>query len=426
MPKKIYDIFPPDKKEKDYKDKSSNKKRSNFIFLKKRTMKSKIILSVLAFFLVLFIIFSHTIFLKGEIVIWPETEKVDYLGELKVQSSILHLNYDDQEMPGEIFEMKEEKSRSFISSGQEIKEEKAQGTLTVYNNHSSLPQILIASTRFISSEGKLFRSVERVSVPGRTPSGPGKIDLVVVAAEAGEDYNIEKSQKFSIPGLQGTPMYTSIYAENNEPISGGYVKELPKITDKDVSEAREITIQDILNLSREKLKKEISEDFVIDNDLMEWEISEESVYPNVGENSESFDYSVKIDLKILSFKESDLKEMLSSFILNDYDNDTQSDSILSLKEVCLDSIDIFYEVKSLDSIKGEAIFRIDASALVYNGVREANTKKLLERRKIDEAETILNNYEGIFKAKINYYPFWLTRMPKADKIDIKIKVEADI
>ena len=44
--------------------------------------------------------------------------------------------------------------------------EKARGSLTVYNEYSSSPQTLVATTRFESPEGKIFRIEKNIVVPG--------------------------------------------------------------------------------------------------------------------------------------------------------------------------------------------------------------------------------------------------------------------
>ena len=69
-------------------------------------------------------------------------------------------------LPAELLKAKGNLSLSFPASGREKVERKAEGTLTVYNAYSSEPQVLVATTRFLSPGGKMFRLDERVTIPG--------------------------------------------------------------------------------------------------------------------------------------------------------------------------------------------------------------------------------------------------------------------
>ncbi len=427
MAKKFYDIFPPEIKKEEQVNiplekkeiKTIKKFKFNFNFNFKKTL-----IGAVALFLI-FIVASHTVLLNAQVIIYPVTEQVSYSGEFKIDLSLIDFQENSSIIPGEIFELKEEHSRNFHSSGKEMEEKKSQGVLTVYNDHSSSPQILVANTRFISSDGKLFYSLERVSVPGRTEDGrrtiPGEINVAVVAAEAGEDYNISKTSKFSIPGLQGTPMYTSVYAENSEPITGGYIGELPKITQEDVNLAKEIVIQDIINEAKEKLKKEISSDFVIDNQLINYQITEEFIYPNVGENSELFDYSAKVDFKILSYKKSDKEKMIRSLLLSQV-NLTTND-LFSVKEIDKQSLQVSLDVQDIDLDRGEVKMIIECSALSYLTAQENHLKEFLSGKKFKQAKDEMERYDNVEKIEFSYWPFWINSLPGPNNIKIKINIE---
>ena len=64
--------------------------------------------------------------------------------------------------------------------------QKAQGTLTIYNAYSSAPQTLVATTRFVTPDGKIFRLTNEVTVPGaKITNGqivPSSINAPIAAA----------------------------------------------------------------------------------------------------------------------------------------------------------------------------------------------------------------------------------------------------
>ncbi len=101
---------------------------------------------------------------------------------------------------------------------------KASGMITIINNHSDAAQSLVATTRFETSDGKIYRLVEGVTVPGIKNEGgkkvPGKTDARVIADATGMSFNIA-SGTFKIPGFKGGPKYDSITAEVKSAFIGG-------------------------------------------------------------------------------------------------------------------------------------------------------------------------------------------------------------
>jgi len=101
---------------------------------------------------------------------------------------------------------------------------KASGTIIVFNEYSSDSQLLIASTRFLSSNGKIFRTTKNIYVPGTKTENdeiiPGSIDVEVLADYWGDEYNIGSSD-FTISGFKGTAKYTDFYGKSNTAMSGG-------------------------------------------------------------------------------------------------------------------------------------------------------------------------------------------------------------
>ncbi len=95
--------------------------------------------------------------------------------------------------------------------------EPASGTITVMNDFSSVPRKLVRRTRFESSDGKIYRILEEVSVPGFTDAGPGSIEVRVVADDAGAEANIEAG-KLTIPGFTGMDEFKGIWGEVETPV----------------------------------------------------------------------------------------------------------------------------------------------------------------------------------------------------------------
>jgi hypothetical protein len=115
---------------------------------------------------------------------------------------------------------------------------KSSGTITILNSFSEAVQSLVGTTRFELSDGRVYRLVEGVTVPGmKLENGttiPGKVDARVIADSAGTKYNIS-SGTFTIPGFKGSPKFEKIQAEAKGPFVGG--REGTASTTKSISEA---------------------------------------------------------------------------------------------------------------------------------------------------------------------------------------------
>lgn len=113
--------------------------------------------------------------------------------------------------------------RDVIALTEEEVEERARGTITIYNEYSTSPQRLITQTRFMDDAGRIYRIQKPVEVPGRKADGtPGSLTATIVAEEPGEDYNRGPGE-FSVPGFDGAPQDGKIYGRATEQIEGGFV-----------------------------------------------------------------------------------------------------------------------------------------------------------------------------------------------------------
>lgn len=406
MPKKIYDILPP-----------STRKKEIIRPFPSSNFKKKILVIFLVGLVVL--VLGHFVLLRANIYIRPETELVDYNGEINIDSSALHYDIGTGVIPGKLFIARGELSREFKSSGIEVEEVKARGTLRVFNNHSTSAQRLVTNTRFISSNGKLFKATSAVLIPGRTASGPGVAKVDVVAAEAGDYYNINNTTNFSIPGLKGTAMFTTIYAENATPILGGFRGERPIITEEDISDAKDVLYSSLI----ESLKIELEEanpEFIFDNNIKDTQVIKEFIRPEAGENFELFEYDLELKIRFLAFKNSDIVGLLKANKINREEEDGVA---ISDKEIWDDSLNFKYTVDSYSPDKEKAILLVESSALFYSVIEEGLIKEEISGMEIGEAQKTLYTLDTIKSVDINLAPPWVGVIPPINKINIEIVLD---
>jgi len=128
----------------------------------------------------------------------------------------------------EMLRLEESKSKIIKAVGIEKIEKKATGKIKIFNVFSSKSQTLVASTRFETADGKIYRISNSVTVPGSVSQGnkviPGAVSVNVLADQAGEQYNIGLTD-FTIPGFKETSKYEKFYARSETEMTGGFVGE---------------------------------------------------------------------------------------------------------------------------------------------------------------------------------------------------------
>jgi len=96
--------------------------------------------------------------------------------------------------------------------------EKTKGKVTIYNEFSPDPQTLLATTRLLSENGKIFRLVNETIIPGykKTSAGieAGTIEAEIIADEAGNELDTNSS-KLVFPGFKSTndERFVKLYAK---------------------------------------------------------------------------------------------------------------------------------------------------------------------------------------------------------------------
>ncbi len=349
---------------------------------------------------------------KAKVEITPKSEIISFDMAISADKGISEINFAEKKIPAQLIRMEREASASFLSSGKKLKESKARGTITVYNNYSSSSQTLVATTRFISENGKLFRTTSSANIPGATVTG-GKItsstyDVEVVAAEPGEDYNIGPST-FSIPGFAGTPKYTGFYGKSAQPMTGGFKGEIKFITKDDVSEARKNLEGRLSNLEGEVSNK-IPQNLKLIERALGVEF-EEASSPKAGEETEKFDMALKGAVSALVFSEDDVKKLIEENIAAKVVNDKKS---------LPKTQKIVYSIKSINLNDGKMDLSVKAEESITWRIETESLRESLASKTIPEVKEYLSSSVSIENAKVTLWPFWVKRFPSKPE---KIKIE---
>lgn len=420
MAKKIFDILPPKEFEKKKVEEFPLEKEYRPRFKKPEFKISKKLSS--SFFIPLVLIsigiFCYFTLSKAEIEIWPESEVLTFETKLTIDKTAENVDLLNKVIPGKIFEGEKTITEEFSSSGVVLKEKKAEGIIRVYNDYSTSPQVLIARTRFVSADGKLFRTPTKITIPGghyeKGKFISGYLDVQVKADQPGPEYNIDPST-FSIPGFAGTARYTKFYGKSFQAMTGGFREEVPQVTQEDLDQAQKILEEKALKDCKVALKEKISPEFILLDDILDSKVIETFSLARPKEELEKFSFQVKANSTALVFKTEDAENFARDFILSQIPED---------KQLYQESLKITYSLENVNLELAKAALSLQMEAKIYSDIDTENLKKGLSRKSLTEAKLFLEDQPQITQVLVKFWPFWVKKVPE-DIGKIKIKLNLD-
>lgn len=206
----------------------------------------------------------------------------------------------DHVVPVNVKESDEVVSFSVDTSGNTgSSEQKARGTVVITNEYSSAPQVLVATTRLSMSDGKTFRLVEGVTVPGITTVNgiekPGVVEAAVIADQSGAGYNLD-SATFTIPGFNGGPKYAKFSAKLTKSTVGGGASgsTLKTVAKADLDQA-EKTARDKASAAFQSENTGTTDKLLVDS--IDMDVPKTDGVPVVGSVADSFEYKATIHIR---------------------------------------------------------------------------------------------------------------------------------
>ena len=414
MENKIRDILPPEesipsppqrekpeiKEQEEKKEGSSKEIKINWVW----------VLAIL--FLIIAAVIGFKIS-KAEIKIWPETETKYFKTTITLDTGAKAVDFENEVIPGYFFETEETISESFSSSGQTLK--KAEGIIRLYNEYSTKSEEWLAGTRFMSSEGNLFKSKDEILVPGAEIKD-GKItasyiDVLVEAAEPGEEYNIGPSS-FSIVAYKGTPKYTKYYGESFEAMkSGGSSFE---VTAQDIEKAEESLIDKVKEKATAALGSKIRDEFVFLEDVSNIEITEILSLAEEGDTLKEFNSKATAKVTTIVFKKEDIKNFLTDFI--------RSETPIE-KLPYEDSLNVDYTPQAVNLESGKVSVALNFSVKIYPDIDLQILRRELSEKSLTEAQSLLERQPEFINTEVKLWPFWVKTIPEdLNKVEIQYPI----
>ncbi len=371
-------------------------------------------------FIILAVVISGTVTYlvlpSTEITITPKVEKKSFDLSLIGTVSISRIDEILNRLPLQEVKVVKSNSQEFLATGEKQLDEKAKGTITVYNEYSSSDQTLVATTRFESPDGKIFRIPKTITVPGaKIEEGriiASSIDVEVIADQPGDDYNIGPAD-FTIPGFKGGPKFASFYGKSKESMSGGSIEKVKVVLAEDLEQAEKILIEQLKGEVSQALEEQIPSDLKILEGGLKEEIADITSTAKEDDQADKFNLGIDMVIRALLYREEDLKDLIDLNLIA---------QITEEKRPLSDTQKIKWQEPIIDWEKGEVSFSLEIEEDLAFKIDTDKLKSNLVGKEEVEVRKYLTSQPEIEKAKVTFWPFWANRIPKQEK-KIKITVE---
>ena len=344
-------------------------------------------------------------FSKLTILITPQVEAMSDTLFMRVGESsneIAEAGDFREKVSGAVSEFVVEVEKKYPATGEEMLGEELSGKVVIINNYIKGQQ-LIATTRLLSSDNKLFRIKESVNIPAG-----GKVEVEIYADKISAEMAIGPSH-FTIPGLWAGLQY-KIYAESETAFTYGE-KAQKYVKASDIQSATD----DINNLILEKSEKNKtlrSQDEVLYQIL---EVSDMNIGAQIKDKVDEFTVKAKARVVSVTFSKDEAAKLASAKLGLLVPDDKK------LAEFKPDSLS--YALENYDGKNKLATVKASFSGLmVLKSNADIIDKTRLVNLNAQQISSYLSDYPEIGNYELKFYPSFVKRAPNlVDRIEVKIK-----
>ncbi len=367
-------------------------------------------LYAVAIILVSIWVFYGFVFAKMRVVIQPK-----FISAALNQTISLSKNPSQNEILYGSIAVASTQNGTFDSKEKKSVDKKAKGVVVIFNTSSKNPQVLVASTRLQSPDGKIYKIPKTVIIPGymveNTKIVSGSKEVEIVADTVGAESNIGLVD-FTIPGFKGSPKFHTIFARSKTEMKGGASGVETVVGQKDVADALHLLVAEAKKNSLNNILKKLPNDAFLIVSSLEYAVSNEKINPLEGEVAQKFDVLLSGESRAATVSKKDVAALLSKKISTP--NNFQM-IIKNLGELSFEPMNYKFNIPNFNlKVKGVANFQASIDA-------ESLKTKLIDAGLKDSA-SILNAFPEIGRVEVHFSPFWLHKIPTdPSRIDIILK-----
>ena len=279
---------------------------------------------------------------------------------------------------------------------------KAEGEVTVYNNFSASSQKFVKGTRLSTTDNKIYKIQETITVPGKSGDNAGSIKVKVVADQDGVEYNIGPT-KFTVPGLKASPKFKDFYAESEKTMRGGASGNVAEVSDVELQKGLADMKQKLIGAVQEKIDDDVPESFVYNKDTL---VLRTGKFEKVAEDDNTATYHQVATGTTIFFKRDEIVRR----VLEKQNSNESAKPIVKVLDTSKFEVSVSNQAEALTSESQVTLTLTGVAPAIYY----PNKQQILEYyagRQVSEFNDIAKKFQFIDSAKRVIYPFWNTRFP---------------
>lgn len=370
------------------------------------SLYKKIAVSFIGLTLILVAVIAYFSFSKLTITIVPSQEKIDSNIVLDIHDKNKTANPTDDMLLGRVDQVQLSLESAEPVSSSESMGEELTGKVTIYNNYIK-NQPLVASTRLLTSDNKLFRIKDTVNVPAG-----GSVEVEVYADQPGKDMETAGPARFTLPGLWAG-IQDKIYGESKDGI--GYQKlEKRIVKQEDIDAGVTSTKAKLLEKAKTEIK-DAYQDFEQVLYSLDDSSLEISVGAKTGEEKNELPIKIKAIVNVVAFNDDQAYK---------YAQDKVLASLPAGKELLgFDKQNITYSLSSFDYAQGMASVNaaVQAKIVMKSSADSINRNALVGLTKT-QLDQFLSSQPEIAGFSLIFQPTFIKKAPSlVDRITIEVK-----
>ena len=304
------------------------------------------------------------------------------------------------ELSFEVITVEKIATQSVKSSGTKAVSASASGTITVYNTQTR-SQALVATTRFQTPSGLIFRTPKAIVVPSAKGGAPGQLTITVVADKPGSEYNIGPTS-FVLPGFSGDPQYTQVTAKSTSSMTGGASGNEPVVAPETESATRAALMNSLENELLAELTGHVPQGYVLLAGATETTYAPLST--TAGANSDLGEVREQGTMRGVVLPNALLAKAIATAALADY-----HDESVTLEE---ENELILKPSATLPLPDDEKFsFTLSGTAAIVSSIEPSRISAAIAGKSRAEAELILKQYPEVEEAVLILRPFWRSVFP---------------
>jgi len=324
--------------------------------------------------------------------------------------------YNDNIIASYPIETEIELTKTYNASGYDSVGTDSRGEIIIFND-SSKEQGLIATTRFRSSDGIIFRLQNAVQVPANgTVTGFVVADKLDESGQVVGDRGNLGPSTFSVPGLTGSNK-DLIYGKNIEPFSGGTTAAVKIVTQEDIDAAKSNIVEILKKSATGKLIERISGEnaanntnfwLLMNDEALDISVLSVKVFDSIkaGDRVDTFDVFAKIKVSGVMFNKEEMIQILDRRLRADLHPDMKI-AYADKDSLTIDYVD--YDARE-DKIKLNVSmsYRLEYE---MSDTLSASIKNTIVGLSADDAKEYIQSLPEVSEAHIVTWPIWVHSIP---------------